>query len=207
MSNKREWFVDFVVYESPKRILVGNSQIILAHGRGNIEVNSFDGNKWVKGTIYDVLYVPNVCRNLFSLSAAMKKGCLLEANENKVQLLKNGSTIAVGENHNGLFYMKFKIVKRLKLRAQHESKRNVIKPADYAIIEMSNEIDDDSSKVAKPSEVVQQSANDIAGGSGVLNNQQNVFVNDGAADSREENVQSQKSKKIETRRPTLCDVS
>ena len=42
-----------------------------AYGKGNIKVNTFDGEKWNKNHLADVLYVPDLSYNLFSSGVAL----------------------------------------------------------------------------------------------------------------------------------------
>lgn len=225
MCYKREWFGDFVEYKTPKSVLVGNKQIILAHGHGNIAIKSFNGKTWIDATIYDVLYVPDVCRNLFSFNAAAKKGCEIKANRNEIKLLKGESSIAVGENRNGLFRMKFQ-VKRFDKRL----KQKQIKPEkqrDYAIVEISNERVDESSKPTQPSDQVVEKEMEGISNDTVRDSSENMQASvqlieqeategddEAATVNKKKNANSQsgaqraKPEKMKERRPSkLCDVT
>lgn len=57
-----------------KPIYVGNNAIIYARGRGDIQVKTFVNGQWEPHMILDVLYIPAIGKNLFSLGAAADKG-------------------------------------------------------------------------------------------------------------------------------------
>lgn len=209
MCYRREWFDDFVEYKSPKSILVGNKQTILAHGRGNIAIKSFNGKTWIDATIYDVLYVPDVCRNLFSLNAATKKGCEMKANQNEIRLLNGETTVAVGVNRGGLFRMKFQVkrvdVGRRLLQVKSEEQR------EFAFVEILSETVDDSPKMSQQGvQMLEERTDDIASTSNRIEERvDGTKVNQ----TEKQNVQStsqgcKSTKKKKERRPSeLCDVT
>lgn len=189
MCYKREWFGDFVEYKTPKSVLVGNKQIILAHGHGNIAIKSFNGKTWIDATIYDVLYVPDVCRNLFSFNAAAKKGCEIKANRNEIKLLKGESSIAVGENRNGLFYMKFQVKRFVERLKQKQTKPE--KQRDYAIVEISNERVDESSKLMQPNDQVVGKETKHISGDIVDDSSQNMQANVQVVEQRANEIENE----------------
>ena len=75
---------------------IGNGDFLKAYGKGNINVNTFYGEKWNKNHLADVLYVPDLSDNLFSSCVALDKG-LKQIADNKVcKFLKNGQVVAMG---------------------------------------------------------------------------------------------------------------
>lgn len=46
----------------------------MAEGQGNIQIETNVSGKWSKGILYDVLHVPGMKHNLFSVQKAAKKG-------------------------------------------------------------------------------------------------------------------------------------
>lgn len=103
MCFKKEWFNDFVTLKQPIPITIGNGEKMYAHGRGNINIKSFDGEKWIKANILDVLYVPMLYKNLFSSICAMDKGHTLYSDNKKCELRKKGNLVAIGIRKDKLF--------------------------------------------------------------------------------------------------------
>lgn len=116
MCKRREWFTDYVELQQPIGITIGNGQKMYAIGRGNIRIQSFDGSKWIDGTLYDALYIPKLHRNLFSSIQAIDKGCKVYTDRSKCEVTKNGRTVAVGARNGNLFHMKFKVKQPQKQR-------------------------------------------------------------------------------------------
>lgn len=75
MSPQRSWFTNFKNIE-PHPLKVGNGQSIFAEGIGDILIRAFDGNNWNRKYLSDVLFVPQLKFNLFSLASALDKGLM-----------------------------------------------------------------------------------------------------------------------------------
>ena len=108
MSPKRDWFVNYKKLPTPTQVRVGNGEVILAPGFGEIDILSFNGSKWERNHLTPVLYVPNLKYNLFSMSSALDKGLIFESNHQICQLRRSGITVAVGDRFNDLYKMNFK---------------------------------------------------------------------------------------------------
>lgn len=78
--------------------------------RGKIEVLAFNGNSWIEKNLINVLYVPDIKFNLFSMGSVLAKGIHLESTNLKCVFYKNDEIAAIGErvNEKALFEMKFK---------------------------------------------------------------------------------------------------
>lgn len=110
MSNKFEWFTEYEKYSSPKMIRVGNGELIPAYGKGNIHILAYDGRRWIRRHLSDVLYVPAIHLNLFSMSRILEKGFTLTSDESKCEFKSNGNIVAVGERQVRLYKMFFKFL-------------------------------------------------------------------------------------------------
>lgn len=135
MCKKREWFNDYIELKRPEHITIGNGEKIQAIGRGNIGVKSFDGKQWIDATLYNVLYVPKLHRNLFSSIKATDKGCKIHSDNRKCEVVKGGSIVAVGVRNSGLYYMQFKV-------------KQPEKPRQFAVIEIESSVLVESNKAA-----------------------------------------------------------
>ena len=74
MTNRREWFSDYQEFKTPTSIKIGNDDNIFAYGKGNIEIVTVVSGEGIEGTMYDVLFVPDLNQNLFSVKVVAKKG-------------------------------------------------------------------------------------------------------------------------------------
>ncbi|CAB3248370.1 unnamed protein product [Arctia plantaginis] len=67
-------FINYKKLLVPKDVVIGGGTIIQALGYGDIDLEAYDGEKWIKTLISSVLYVPSLKTNLFSMSATLDKG-------------------------------------------------------------------------------------------------------------------------------------
>lgn len=82
-------------------MVLGNDQVILAHGKGNIETT--------KGTLMDVLYVPDICVNLFSVLSATLHDVYVRYNRNGVTLCKRDEIITEGYILDKSYVVEFEV--------------------------------------------------------------------------------------------------
>ena len=109
MTNRREWLLDYTELKTPIVVRIGNGTAISAIGKGRINVLCFVNDRWQQNHMTDVLYVPKMHVNLFSLSTALDKGLQFISDESKCQLLRNGTTLAVGVRDSKLFKLLIKV--------------------------------------------------------------------------------------------------
>lgn len=110
MSYKREWFIEYERFEKPCPVRIGNGTKIFAYGKGCINILSYDGTQWCEKHLLDVLYVPDIHLNLFSVITTLDKGLKLEADNQKCKYLKRNETVGIGVREGGLFRMMFKVI-------------------------------------------------------------------------------------------------
>lgn len=110
MSNMFSFFVNYVKFDVPVAVRIGDGKYIHAIGKGEIHIVAFDGKKWVKKKLVDVLYVPLIKLQLFSFGTALDKGLTFTADQSSCRFSKGETTVAVGERKGKLFQMKFKVI-------------------------------------------------------------------------------------------------
>lgn len=110
MSHRKEWFVNLKIFKEEISVRVGDGAYIKAHGRGNIHIRTFDGSNWNRNYLSDVLFVPKLKYNLFSVGAAMDKGLEMQSNKTMCKFSKHERTVAVGARGKKLYAMKFQVV-------------------------------------------------------------------------------------------------
>lgn len=123
-SENSDWFLDsgasehmcfdvdsFANYQKllvAKDVVIGDGTTIKALGYGDIDLEAYDGQQWVKTSLKSVLYVPNLKNNLFSMSTALDKGYQLMSNSTESQFIKNNSVHAVAKRHGKMYVMLFR---------------------------------------------------------------------------------------------------
>lgn len=107
MTSHREWFVQLVELDEPIPIVIGDSTRLDGVAVGNIEMEAFDGQKWYPVVLEDVIYVPNLNFNLFSVSQMLDKGHVQKANGNESTFFdQDGKEIvAIAKRKGNLFKM------------------------------------------------------------------------------------------------------
>jgi prepilin-type processing-associated H-X9-DG protein len=96
MCNQRELFLTYEAFDTPAMVCIGDGGYIEAHGKGHINMLMFDGNRWNKNHLVDVLHVPKLNYNLFSVGAALGKGLKMQSTRTTCELTKNEKIVAVG---------------------------------------------------------------------------------------------------------------
>lgn len=111
MCKERSWFVNFTVLENGPDVTLANGDVMRATGKGDINILSFDGNKWIKKTMKGVLHSPKLFANLFSSTKAMDNGHEFHSNKVRCELLDEGCTVLVGVRDGSLYRMLIKVIK------------------------------------------------------------------------------------------------
>lgn len=106
MTFRREWFETFkAINDRTVPITVGNKNIVYARGKGNIKVISTVNGKEREGTLYDVLWIPDLGRNLLSIGASTKHENRTIIEENQIKIInKKNQTTMIGYSHERNLY-------------------------------------------------------------------------------------------------------
>lgn len=86
MSDNRAAFVNFK--EIPKGmwpVIIANEQSMWVQGKGDIKIKRRAHDQWLDGFLHDVLYIPDLRTNLFSIGRAADKGVITIYRKNKCQ--------------------------------------------------------------------------------------------------------------------------
>lgn len=110
MFIQRSWFIDLQTLEEEIPVRIGDGKFISATGKGDINVLAFDGRSWNEKNLSNVLFVPQLKYNLFSVGTALDKGLKLQSDDKKCELKKDGKTILTRKRYGKLFRMNLKIV-------------------------------------------------------------------------------------------------
>ncbi|KMQ92052.1 integrase core domain protein [Lasius niger] len=112
MTGRRDWFKDYKVFQEPTSIKIGNGVEIAAHGKGHINVSVCTGSKWEEKYLKDVIYVPKLAYNLFSMGSTLDKQMKFESNEKECRFVKGERTIALGRRKGRLYAMQIKVIEQ-----------------------------------------------------------------------------------------------
>lgn len=68
MSSQEQWFLNLKYFDKPQQVNVGKKgETIEALGRGDINILAYNGNQWMEKHLSQVLFVPKLRYNLFSV--------------------------------------------------------------------------------------------------------------------------------------------
>ena len=113
MSYDKEMMVDYVHFENPQKVRLGVNRVVQALGKGNIWLDIKDENDYNPARLVDVLYVPDLSKNLFSVSAAAKRGYTVELQQSGCVILDKSRKISgSGKLQNNLYVLD--VMKRLR---------------------------------------------------------------------------------------------
>ena len=112
-STHDEWFIDsaasshmtfsqdhyednYEEYEHPKEIFLGNDASIFAIGEGKVRLPFTDKNKVRYLALEQVLYVPELAKNLLSVPTMTKKGAVVSFDHKHCMISKDNESFVVG---------------------------------------------------------------------------------------------------------------
>ncbi|UYV84167.1 hypothetical protein LAZ67_X001404 [Cordylochernes scorpioides] len=109
MTFRREWFKTYTPFTSDHPIYLGDNSTLLAEGMGDIEIQAYVDGGWYNTYIRNVLYSPQLKKNLYSLSTSTRRGFNVIIKHDKLQIFMDNDLKAVGVRHDGLCRMLFKV--------------------------------------------------------------------------------------------------
>ena len=75
MTPKREYFSEYKVFSTPEKVALGDGRVVEAVGVGTVRLTMlFKISNCKNAVMYDVLHIPKLSCNLFSVRAAAKRG-------------------------------------------------------------------------------------------------------------------------------------
>lgn len=96
MSHCREYFSNLKEVENAN-VILGNNQTLPVKGKGVVKVQKLVNNKWCDATINNVLYVPDLKKNLFSEGVVTEKGMKINKDNVKAEIFDKSELVAVAE--------------------------------------------------------------------------------------------------------------
>lgn len=110
MTSRRDWLINFVELEEPTMVMIGDATVLKGIGIGDVELESFNGKEWYKVVLQNVLYVPKMTFNLFSVSRILDKGYVQSANSSQsiFKTPNEQEVVAIAKREGNLFKMMFR---------------------------------------------------------------------------------------------------
>lgn len=104
MCRDRNLFTTYLSSNN-KTVIVGNGEEISALGCGQVALQVYDGCEWVNTTIDNVLFVPKLKTNLFSVKCATERGYVVKMDNNLCKFYKENTVCAVASRNGDMYYM------------------------------------------------------------------------------------------------------
>ena len=83
ITKEKHVLTNFQEFDEPENVALGDGRVVKAMGSGCVQMNKlFPGTETKKAVFYNVLYVPELTCNLFSVRAAVAKGNAVECGPN-----------------------------------------------------------------------------------------------------------------------------
>ena len=109
MTPRREWFDSLQeIPEGCFTVNIANKDSLSARGKGSVTVEAVVEGKKLTHTLSDVLFVPGLSKNLFSISKATSNGCTAIMKDKQCEIVRDQSIIAIGVKKSNLYGMLFK---------------------------------------------------------------------------------------------------
>lgn len=102
MTGRRELLHDYQELKEPHKVMIGNGDFIIARGFGAVV---FEENT-LYGKLADVLWVPDLKKNLFSVRQTINKGCDVRFERDQVKISRQGIVKMIGNRMEGIFVLK-----------------------------------------------------------------------------------------------------
>jgi len=127
MTSREEWFTKLQpVGDREKPVTLGNNKVIFAKGKGEIQFEARVGDKITKHTMTDVLYVPGISRNLFSLGAATTKEAEYSGKQDVLKIYSKGNLTILGKRFNhGLYSLDICAVKAAQMNVAQSNAASI----------------------------------------------------------------------------------
>lgn len=138
LINEKSYFNDLMMLKNPIKIAIAKDRsYIEAIGIGNVNVLSYVNGKTVKCTIKNVLYVPNLRRNLLSVKKLEMCDIKVIFGNGEVQLLSGKNLIGIGTRNN-LYEISFKVSRNECLSIEVEDEMTKLWHKRYGHISYAN---------------------------------------------------------------------
>lgn len=107
MTHQKEFLLDYREFATPEKVGVGDGRVVEALGIGNVRLNMrFKVSESKRATLHNVLYVPKLACNLFSVRAAASKSNTVKFGRTRCWIRSNdGELLGMGSLADKLYQL------------------------------------------------------------------------------------------------------
>ena len=127
VCSNRDIFTSFQPIQNGQRLFMGNAATSAIEGKGTIVLKMTSEKEL---TLKDVLFVPEIRKNLVSGSLLSKHGFRLVFESDKVVITKCGVYVGRGYEKDGMFKLNVMDIKPVVINNNHESSAYMIESSD-----------------------------------------------------------------------------
>ena len=106
MTFEQDALVDYVEFKQPSIVNLGDNRSILAYGKGTYRIKAVVDDHIQNISLRDVLYLPDLDKNLLSVRAMIKLGAVVSFEDDICKVSRNSKLLAVGEIQGRLYVLK-----------------------------------------------------------------------------------------------------
>jgi len=112
MTPKRGYFVNYRSFSTPEKVGLGDGRVVEAVGVGTVRLNMlFKVSDSKRAVMYDVLHVPKLSCNLFSVRAAAKRGNTVKFGQSRCWIRgPKGTLKGMGFLTGKLYHLKCEVI-------------------------------------------------------------------------------------------------
>ena len=103
MTHNKNLLEDYVEYDAPIEIYLGDNTVIHAEGEGMVKLLT-EGETGCYLDLHKVLYVPKLAKNLLSVPAMASMEAVVHFDKEKCVVSKDGKNFVIGSLVNGMLY-------------------------------------------------------------------------------------------------------
>ena len=108
MTFDRTVFASYSKLQNKRLVIIGDGTKLDAVGVGQVILKAFNGKHYIETTLNNVLYVPDLKMNLFSVASAVNKGYSMKADSIKCEFIKDNKIGAIAMRDGKFYIMDFK---------------------------------------------------------------------------------------------------
>ena len=110
MCNDQSLFVEYESLKTPLKVTLGNGYEVVASIRGVVMLDSvLPSGERKRCNLQNVLYVPKLSYNLFSVSVTTGRGNTVSFGKASCQVFNEGKLVAVATKVGELYYLNFHV--------------------------------------------------------------------------------------------------
>ena len=105
MTYERNQLTEYVEFNKPCMVNLGDNRSILAYGKGTYHIIADLGDSHQPIGLRDVLYLPDLDKNLLSVRAMVKLGATVQFKSEICEITRNGKLLARGKIERKLYFL------------------------------------------------------------------------------------------------------